>query len=441
LNWKRVLELVDPVIWVRKELGFDAWDHQKRFLQDAFVTTRVVRKSRQIGMTTTIAWEALWKAFTAPARTVLIISPGLRQSLIPMSKIHEKIESNPQLATKVRVKSKDEIQLYNGSSILALPNNPDRVRGYAADDTYLDEAAHFLNDEPIMRAIEPMRVAKRGTLTIISTPFGKRGLFWNAYNNAFHSKDSTKDVKLYDFFPSTISPLITQSTLDDKREELSEVEFKQEYLGEFIEEVDVCLPLELILSCVKNELGNLEKGDPKKTYYMGVDLAKQHDETVVIILEKNDETSKMILRHTSAWSKMNYTDQISRINRLSETFRIATCAIDQTGVGEPIIEQLRDMLTETSVEGVIFTRQTKTELVDQLRLSLEQKTLELPNNPKLIMQMNSLHYAFSTAGNKLFPTPEADRTHDDYLWALSLAVRAAQKPKGNIKIIGAKRNW
>jgi phage FluMu gp28-like protein len=441
MNWKRVLELVDPVTWVHKQLGFDPWDHQKIFLQDAMVRTRVVRKSRQVGMTTAIAYEAVWKAFNSPHRTILIISPGLRQSLIPMKRIHAVIESTPQLGAKVRFKSKDEIQLHNGSSILALPNNPDRIRGYAADDIYLDEAAHFLNDEPIMRAVEPMRTAKRGTITIISTPFGKRGLFWNAYNNALQSKESNIDVRCYDFFPSTINPKITKAMLDSKRQDLSEIEFKQEYYAEFIAEVDVYLPLELILSCVNNELTNWEKGEPGITYYMGVDLAKQRDETVVIILEKNDETSKMIIRHISAWSKMDYTEQISKISRLSREFPIFSCAIDQTGVGEPILEQLKSALPDSSVDGVTFTQKTKNELIDLLRINLEQKRLELPNDSKLIMQMNSQRYTFSSAGNKLFPPPGSDQLHDDYLWALCLAVHSAQKRRGTIRIVGAKRTW
>ena len=438
LNWKKVFESVDPVTWVRERLNFHAWNHQKKFLADAMVHTRIVRKSRQVGMTTTIGYEAVWKAFNIPKRIILIVSPGLRQSLIPMNRIHAIIETSPQLEERVGVKSKDEIQLRNGSSIVALPNNPERIRGYAADDIYLDEAAHFLNDEPIMRAVEPMRIAKEGTLAIISTPFGKRGLFWNAYHHAILSHDSNQDVKYYDFFPSTISPLITKDALEAARTELSEIEFKQEYKADFIEEDDVCLPLDLILSCVNNELSNCESGEPNTSYYMGVDLAKQRDETVVVILEKN-ATGKMILRHISAWSKMNYTEQISRISRLSEVFPIESCAIDQTGVGEPILEHLKATLTDSAVEGITFTRQTKIELVDLLRISLEQKKIEIPDNSKLIMQMNSLRYTFSSAGNKLFPGPESDRLHDDYLWALCLAVYRAQKPKATIALVGAKR--
>jgi len=48
--------------------------------------------------------------------------------------------------------------------------------------------------------------------------------------------------------------------------------------------VDVCFPLELIVGCVNNELEMLERGEPGKRYYFGIDLAKQQDETVVTVL-------------------------------------------------------------------------------------------------------------------------------------------------------------
>lgn len=182
--WKRVLERVDPVVGVTANLGFDLWNHQKIFLRDARVRTRVVRKSRQVGMTTTISHEALWKALTFPWRIILIISPGLRQSRIPMDKIHSIITNHPRLAPHIVSETRDSLQFTNGSSIVALPNNPERIRGYDADDIYLDEAAHFLNDELVMQALKPMLISRKGTFTVVSTPFGKRGLFWDQYRLA-----------------------------------------------------------------------------------------------------------------------------------------------------------------------------------------------------------------------------------------------------------------
>jgi len=64
----------------------------------------------------------------------------------------------------------------------------------------------------------------------------------------------------------------------------------------------------------------------------------------------------------------------------------------------------------------------KLELASGLRVLLEQKKLKIPNNKKLIMQLNGLHYQVSKTGNMVFESPEKDKLHDDYLWALVLVV-------------------
>jgi phage FluMu gp28-like protein len=60
-----------------------------------------------------------------------------------------------------------------------------------------------------------------------------------------------------------------------------------------------------------------------------------------------------------------------------------------------------------------------------LRARFESKTIEIPNDKKLLMQINGLHYKINKIGNIIFESPEKGRIHDDYLWALALASLAA----------------
>ena len=77
--------------------------------------------------------------------------------------------------------------------------------------------------------------------------------------------------------------------------------------------------------------------------------------------------------------------------------------------------------------------------LESLRLTLEKKKLTLPNNSKLMMQMNSLRYTFSQSGSLLYRPLETQNMHDDYLWSLALAVYASQKWKPTWEVIGVKR--
>ncbi len=420
--YRRVLELVDPVAWLRANTNFNPWPYETELLRDNQLRVRVVRKSRQIGITTTIAHEAVWKAFTSK-RVILIVSPSQRQSWIVMSKIQAIVNSNPRLAALVSVKNRNQMQLKNGSVIAATPNNPDRIRGYTANDIYLDEAAHFLNDEPVMRAIKPMLIATQGTFTIVSTPFGKRGLFWDQYRIATDEQATRDDVRAYDLYPSTISPLISRERMEQEHLNLTDPEFQQEYLGEFIEQVDTYLPLDLITPCVDPTLVLQDVGESDKEYVIGIDFAKQRDETVVILAEF-EEDGCIVVRHISAWSGMEYGKQVGRIGQLAETFKIISGAADQTGVGEAVMEDLNHVIRQ--VEGVIFTAASKIDLASSLRSFLEHQRITLPNDRRLIMQLNALRYQVSKTGNLLFESPEKDRIHDDYLWSLALTCHAAK---------------
>src|SRR5208282_1654388 len=298
IDWKSLLQLVDPVVWLEAQTGFKPYPYQAKILRDHKIRLRVIRKSRQIGMTTAIAQEAIWKAYTGGNKVILIVSPSDRQSKIVMKKVTTTIRKNEKLVKSVVRSNSSELELSNGSVIISLPNNPDRLRGFSATDIYLDEAAHFLNDGPVMAAIKPMLIATNGSFTIVSTPFGKRGLFWEQYRIA---AEGGKGVKAYDLGPSTISPLITEQMMEQDRQNYTELEFKQEFLGEFIEEVDTYLRRDLIERCVDPKLTLSDTGEVGKYYILGVDFAKQRDETVVILLESQQDQN-LVVRHISAWA-------------------------------------------------------------------------------------------------------------------------------------------
>ena len=422
LDAKRLLELLDPVTWLRTHTGFNAWPHEVELLRDWGIRTRVVRKSRQVGITTTIAHEAVWKAFTKPRTRILIVSPSLRQSKMVMEITQQICSSNQRFSPNVVRKNSVELQTRTGSSIVATPNNPDRIRGYTADDIYLDEAAHFLNDEPVMQAIKPMLSATQGHFTVISTPFGKRGLFWDQYKMAIDRKKQDGNVKAYEFHPSTISPLITPAYLEEERRNLTELEYKQEYEAVFIEEADVYLTTEMIEGCVSSDAQLIEEGDPSKYYVMGVDFAKKQDETVLIILEVMDDR-RLIVRHIATWSHMDYTEQIACIGEISQKFRIVGGEADQTGVGEAVMEDLKKVVR--CVTGVTFNQNTKFELASTLRTMMEQRTLLIPNHKRLKLQLNSMGYQVSKPGHILFQP--ATNQHDDYFWALALAAHSSRE--------------
>ena len=71
------------------------------------------------------------------------------------------------------------IELKNGSRIVALPADPDSIRGYSADELIIDEAARV--DEELYAAARPMLAVTGGRLIALTTAAGPRGWFYRAW--------------------------------------------------------------------------------------------------------------------------------------------------------------------------------------------------------------------------------------------------------------------
>jgi hypothetical protein len=70
---------------------------------------------------------------------------------------------------------------------------------------------------------------------------------------------------------------------------------------------------------------------------------------------------------------------------------------------------------------------------------MEQNKLKLPYNRQLIEQINQQQYEYNKTGHLTFSHPQG--THDDQLWALSLATYAAtNQTEPTLRIIKTKNH-
>ncbi len=76
----------------------------------------------------------------------------------------------------------EELQLTNVSRIVCLPCREETIRGYSnVSLLVIDEAARVPDD--LYRAVRPMLAVSDGRLICLSTPYGKRGFFYDAWAN------------------------------------------------------------------------------------------------------------------------------------------------------------------------------------------------------------------------------------------------------------------
>lgn len=178
---------------------------------------------RQAGKSTVVALLGLVEAMFRMITRVVIVSRSHRQSkeLLKTMVLFYRL-----LGEKVKAKiSAQEIELVNLSRITCVPCREDTIRGYAAIDLLIiDEAARVPDD--LYRAVRPMLAVSNGRIICLSTPYGKRGFFWDAWA-------SGGDDWLRIEAPATQIPRITAEFLERERRSLGESWFRQEYFCSF----------------------------------------------------------------------------------------------------------------------------------------------------------------------------------------------------------------
>lgn len=199
----------------------DAW--QERVLR--WTGKRLLLNcSRQAGKSTTTAVLALHRAIYAPGSLILLISPSLRQSAELFRKVTDslgRLPSRPELVED----NKLSLSLANGSRIVSLPSSEATIRGFSAVSLIIEDEAAFVDDD-LNTALRPMLAVSDGQLILMSTPNGRRGHFFEAWERGGDAWERVH-VTGYDV------PRIARAFLEEEHRVMGE-RFRQEYMGEFI---------------------------------------------------------------------------------------------------------------------------------------------------------------------------------------------------------------
>jgi len=316
------------------------------------------------------------------------------------------------------------IVLKNRSEIHSLPgNNPDTIRGFSPTLLIIDEAA-FVKDD-VYVAAEPSLAATDGELLLVSTPFGKRGRFYQAFQEEEFEKYHVRSEE---------NPLITKEFLKGMRGSKTEIEYKQEFEGEFIEEQDTYFPHELIMKCIQ-EYEIPEQPRDLRNYYLGVDLARYGlDESVYIIIEADPQHNARVI-FIGSTSKKPLTDAIGRIKELSKTWPFRAIYVDESGMGAGAIDSLKEAginirNLQGEIGGIQFTLENKEAIYKNLKGMMEKGKLIFQKHDKLIHQLAEMQYEYTEAGHLKLSHPQ--QGHDDFPDALALAcaglIRREYKP-------------
>ena len=207
---------------------------------------------RQSGKSTMSAVIALHRALYHPRSLILCLAPALRQSQELFGKVAGFYRD---LGRPVPADAEQRLglELANGSRIAALPGSERTVRGFSGVDLLIvDEAARV--DDALVHSIRPMLAVSGGSLMMLSTPWGKRGVFFEEW-----TREAPGDSSAWERYevPASQVRRISEAFLEEERRALPARMYRQEYECSFEEVDDAVFAYDLIEEAITPEVAPL----------------------------------------------------------------------------------------------------------------------------------------------------------------------------------------
>lgn len=239
---------LDRVVFARA-LGVEPDPWQEGLLQSE--APRVLLNcSRQAGKSTMSGIIALHRALYRPGSLVLCLAPSERQSKELFAKVADFYRTMHDVPP-AQSDRKLGMQLQNGSRIEALPGSERTVRGFSgASLLIVDEASRV--DDGLYYAVRPMLAVSGGALMMLSSPAGRRGVFFEEWTNGV-------GWERYEI-PAAEVPRISEAFLEEERRALPRRVFRQEYECSFEETDDQVFSYEDVAGAITEEVAPLFGG-------------------------------------------------------------------------------------------------------------------------------------------------------------------------------------
>ena len=260
---------------------FDMWDFQEdminNFHDERFV---ICKMPRQTGKSTTIISYLLHYVLFNPEVNVAILANKGAVARELLSRLQLAYEHLPKfLQQGVTVWNKGNIELENGSKILASATSGSAVRGSSFNIIFLDEFAHVPNTiaESFFTSVYPTISSGETTkVFIVSTPLGMN-LFYKMWIDAEEKRNSYIPIEVH----YTQVPGRDDKWRQETIKNTSEQQFNQEFLCEFLGSTRTLIDASKLRSMVfkkpiftQNGIDVYEDPIKKATYCMIVDTAQ-----------------------------------------------------------------------------------------------------------------------------------------------------------------------
>ncbi len=370
--WRR--GLLDPVVFAEEILKLSLHSGQKRWLWHSWQPENLLVTGNRWGKSFVSAIKVIHHAIYRPrARRfdaagryrIVVASITQDQANIIFDQAVRIVRERTwlkALVTRTVRTPLPRMWLGNGSVLEArsTQSRGHHLLGHDYDLFIFDEVAFEPEPEYVVEEVIQMRLADRaGRLDLVSTPNG-RGWF------SRRARDVTEGGRpgYFQNGDSRENTFIDKNFLGERLHHFSERRVQQNIMGRFVDVGGEVIPGRYIDAALakyrEHPADNLaDKGDVR--YLTGWDLARKQTATVGITIALHDGTAIVVA--LERLRRFDWNAVIERIRQRQLDYP-GHLVIDASGLGDVVVEQL----AEWNPEPVVFTSQTKAELLTNVEL-------------------------------------------------------------------------
>ena len=335
------------------------------------------------------------------------------------------------------------LQFANGLRTHSMSSNPDAQAGKRGPRR-LDEFALHPDPRKLYSIAYP-GITWGGSMDIISTHRGSANFFNHLITEIKHKgnpkKFSLHTVTLQDALDQGfLFKLQSKLPPGDPRQQMDEGEyfnfvksgcadeesFAQEYMCVPSDDASAFLSYELIDGCKypAGEEWATDLLDTKNQLFVGVDIGRTTDLTVIWVIERVGGIS--LTRRVIEMKNTKFAAQEAELYQILDLPQVRRCCIDQTGIGRQFAERASERFGKYKVEGIHFTGPVKEELAYPVRAAFEDRSVRIPDRQEIFSDLRSIRKETTASGNVRFAGEKTKNGHADRFWSLALAMHAGK---------------
>lgn len=291
----------------------------------------------------------------------------------------------------------------------------------------MDECAFYPDklpsgEDPWGSVIMPITKARKPKVLIISTPRGKRGMFYSFYNKAISKEKGYAEITASIFDDE----LITKEQIEEIRKSIPLHSFEEEFEVKF---------LDSSITFFSGFEKCFKKFDFNRNIkqWVGIDLSSiGTDETILSIINEKNEIETISIDGTLDIKYKKIANIINSIKSLQAVY------IEENGLGSPIINEIKKLVkNKTIIHPWLTTNSTKEDIISNMAVKIANEEISFnDNDKKLYSQLSTFIVKYSKTNKLQFEAQSGH--HDDYVMATAIALQAKEDFKFTNNVTFAK---